>query len=148
MSFLLVVQAVIAGALFPTQAAVNALLTRSLGHPMWAAFVSVVVTTVAIMIALAAIRPEWPVWAQARTVPWWMWVGGGLMGGYGLFTMLFLAPKLGAVTLTAALIAGQLSSSAVIDHYGWFGLAERELSLGRIAGIILLIAGVVLVRRF
>jgi len=36
----------------------------------------------------------------------------------------------------------------VIDHYGLLGVPVKEISLGRVAGILLITAGVVLIRRF
>ena len=57
------------------------------------------------------------------------------------------APRLGALTLFAAVIFGQLVCSVLLDH---FGVLYRELGLstGRIAGVIVLGAGVAMVRFF
>jgi len=45
-------------------------------------------------------------------------------------------------------IAGQMIASMLFDQFGWLGVAVREISLGKIAGVVLLIAGVVMIRRF
>jgi transporter family-2 protein len=58
------------------------------------------------------------------------------------------APKLGAATLIALVVAGQALASVVVDHFGWVGFEAKPVTIGRIAGITLLGAGVVLVRYF
>jgi transporter family-2 protein len=57
-----------------------------------------------------------------------------------------LIPRLGAAALMAFLVAGQLIAGMVIDRIGLLGVAVREISVGRIAGALLLVAGAVMVR--
>ena len=57
------------------------------------------------------------------------------------------APRLGALNLFAAVIFGQLVCSVPLDHFGVF-YREHGLSTGRIAGAIMLSAGVAMVRFF
>jgi bacterial/archaeal transporter family-2 protein len=52
------------------------------------------------------------------------------------------------VTLVAAIIAGQSLASLVIDHYGWVSFEEHPVTPGRPVGLVLLAAGVPLVRIF
>jgi transporter family-2 protein len=54
---------------------------------------------------------------------------------------------LGASGLTAVAISGQLAISVVIDRFGLFGVARQSISVQRIAGLVLLVAGVLLVVR-
>jgi transporter family-2 protein len=58
-----------------------------------------------------------------------------------------LAPRLGAATLVAALVAGQMVASLLIDHYGWVGFAVHPVNPVRILGAALVVGGVVLVQR-
>jgi bacterial/archaeal transporter family-2 protein len=39
-------------------------------------------------------------------------------------------------------------ASVVIDQYGWVGFEEQHISAGRVAGVVLVAAGVTLVRVF
>ena len=55
---------------------------------------------------------------------------------------------MGAANYLTAMIAGQLLASLIIDHFGHLTLAVREATPGRLAGIVLVLIGVVLVRRF
>ena len=52
--------------------------------------------------------------------------------------------ELGAGGVTAAVIAGQLSLSVVLDRLGVLGLDERAITWEKLLGIALLAAGTVL----
>jgi transporter family-2 protein len=54
---------------------------------------------------------------------------------------------LGAATFLALAVVGQMLAALVIDHFGLFGLPPQAASPARAAGVALLIAGVILVRR-
>jgi transporter family-2 protein len=57
-----------------------------------------------------------------------------------------LLPKLGASGFLALALAGQMITSIVLDHFGLFGLVERHLTLPRLFGAVLLMAGVALIQ--
>ena len=75
-----VIVALIAGAMLPIQAAVNARLGRTLGSPIWAAALSGAVLVIALAIAgLLAVRTL-PRTAGLETLPWWAWIGAEPVG--------------------------------------------------------------------
>jgi transporter family-2 protein len=43
-------------------------------------------------------------------------------------------------------VAGQLIGGLLLDRVGFMGMAVREISLGRIAGALLLVSGAVMIR--
>ena len=45
-------------------------------------------------------------------------------------------------------VAGQLLAGILLDRIGFLDMAVRELSVGRVAGAVLLVIGVVLVRLY
>jgi transporter family-2 protein len=75
----------------------------------------------------------------------WYYLIGGLLGAVYVTTVLISVRTLGAGGVTAATIAGQLTMSVVIDQLGILGLAQRQLTPGRVLGVALLAAGVYLV---
>ena len=75
------------------------------------------------------------------------WTGGAL-GAYFVAATIFLAPKLGATTMVALLLAGQMVASLALDHFGLLGYPIHPVSLGRIAGVVMIAGGVMLVRNF
>lgn len=49
--------------------------------------------------------------------------------------------SIGDSGLTSALVTGQLLSSVALDRFGAFGLEKRDVTVARLAGVALLIAG-------
>jgi len=82
----------------------------------------------------------------AFRAPAWMWLGG-LMGLTVVLSITFAQPRIGATATIGILIAGQLVMGAVIDRFGLFGLTKQHIDAPRIAGLVLLVAGAVLVVR-
>ena len=76
----------------------------------------------------------------------WLFVAGGVLGGAYVTISTLLIPRIGAAALMAFLVAGQLLAGMLLDRVGFLGMAVREISLGRVAGALLLMAGALLVR--
>lgn len=79
-------------------------------------------------------------------IPLWAW-SGGLFGAIFIGLALLVVPQLGAAAIIALLVAGQMLASLAIDHFGLLGLVQRCVDLPRLLGVMLLIGGVVLIRR-
>jgi len=139
--------AVAAGAMLPFQFGINAQLSNWVDSPIRAAFVSFLVGTIALLIISAFVRKPLPSLPRLGDVPWWVWIGG-LLGAVYVAGSIVTAPKLGAVTLAAAIVFGQTLASVLVDQFGWVGFREHHASPGRLAGVVLVATGVVLVRVF
>ncbi len=72
--------------------------------------------------------------------PWWSLLGG-LLGAGALLSYVVLAPKIGLSALLGLAIAGQIISSLVIDHFALMGALERPVSLVKLAGVMVMLAG-------
>jgi bacterial/archaeal transporter family-2 protein len=73
---------------------------------------------------------------------------GGLFGVlYGLAAVM-LGSQMGAATLMALVVTGQLVCSVVLDHFGWIGFDPHPAGVWRIMGCILMVAGLALIARF
>ena len=69
------------------------------------------------------------------------------VGGEVLVEVAGVGYRVQAGPVTAALITGQLGLALVIDQFGWLGIDRRPLTLTKVAGIALLVAGTYLVVR-
>ena len=137
--------ALVAGILIAIQAPTNAILAKASGSAVVAAFISFFVGTIALGALVAATSGR--VFApELRDVPWYAWVGG-LYGAVFVAVAAFAAPRIGVGVLLTAAIGGQLLAALILDHYGFFGLPRQPVNLTRIAGVTLVLAGAVLVRR-
>ena len=141
----LLLLAVIAGSVLPVQAGINAQLRVTLANPLAATLVSFLVGTVALALVALAARVALPPAGALERAPWWHWTGG-LLGAVYVAMMIVLAPRLGAATLIAAVVAGQMLASLVLDHYALVGFPAHPISLQRMLGAALVIGGVALVR--
>jgi transporter family-2 protein len=143
---LLLLLALAAGVLLPVQVGVNAQLRSVVGSPLTAALVSFLVGTAGLGTAAAIFRVPTALRAAWAVSPWWLWVGG-LIGALYVVATIVLAPRLGAATLVAAVVAGQMIASLLLDQYGLLGFPTHPMNGLRVLGAALVIVGVILVQR-
>jgi transporter family-2 protein len=133
-----------AGGLVAMQAPINGVLGKTAGK-LAAASISFLIGT-AILVAITAASGSEVNLSGAAKLPWYYFTGG-LLGAAYVTTVLITVNTLGAGGVTAATIAGQLSTSVVLDRLGAFGLPEKQITLARLVGVALLAAGVFLIVR-
>jgi transporter family-2 protein len=139
--------ALAAGAMMPTQAATNNKMAGVIESPILAAFISFFVGTVALFVyVLVSGAPLWNL-SSAKEAPPIAWIGG-LLGAFFVTATVLLVPRLGVAMTFSLVIAGQMIVTLIIDHFGLLGVPMKEVSLARIAGIVLIAGGVVLIRKF
>jgi len=137
---------ILAGMLIALQGPINAQLAQGLGMPLAAAAASFIAGSVALVVLAAIATQVQGISIAWRVPPWWMFVAGGCLGAAYVTSAIILTPRLGTAATMALIVAGQLTAGLLIDRMGWFGLAVRELSIGRVGGAILLLAGALLIR--
>ncbi|HSI87922.1 MAG TPA: DMT family transporter [Pyrinomonadaceae bacterium] len=145
--YLLILIALVLGAVLPTQVAINTRLAVAVESPLISAFISFLVGTIALLsyILIAGIPLSHA--AGVRHAPPIAWTGG-LIGAFYVAMSIVLLPKLGVALTISLIIAGQMIMSLVIDHFGLFGVPIREMSFLRVAGVLLIVLGVVMIRKF
>ena len=137
--------ALMSGAVAPLQVGINAQLAKLMLHPLQAAVVSFLVGTFGVIVVSFALRIPMPPASQALQTPPLL-LTGGLLGVFMVITAITSAPRLGAAVFIAASIAGQMIASLLLDHYGLLGYAAQPISLLKLLGILLVCAGVFLIR--
>jgi transporter family-2 protein len=138
--------AVLAGAGLAFQAVINTRLSLALGSPLWATVVQVLIGLLLLAVWLGVARQPLPSFAGAARLPLWVWTGG-LLGTAYVVTVIVVTRPLGAALMVASVIVGQVVAAMIIDHYGWFGAPVHRMSMLRVVGALLVLLGVVLVRR-
>jgi transporter family-2 protein len=137
--------AVSIGGVVAAQAPLNSELGRTVGG-LQASAIALGVSFCA-LLALTAITGGLGGLARAGDAPWWVLVGGGLIGGLYVGSIVWTVRALGAGGLTAATIAGQLAFAVMIDHFGWLGVARSPVTAAKVLGVALLALGTYLVVR-
>jgi transporter family-2 protein len=137
---------ILAGASAVLQQVLVANLRTALASPFWAVLISYIGGTVTMVLVMLAAREPMITSqgiAKSSTLSWI----GGVFGVIYIVIAILLIPRLGAATVLALLVSGQLLASILIDHFGMFGLPRQPADAARIAGAVMLIGGVLLIRR-
>jgi bacterial/archaeal transporter family-2 protein len=132
------------GGLIAMQPAVNAGLGKVTGN-IAAAFVSFAIGTLVLAVIVGLAGQTGGV-GDATGVPWYLLLGGVLGAAY-VFTALVTVSSIGAGGVAAATITGQLTFSIILDRAGFLGLEETPITLDRVLGVALLLAGTFLIVR-
>jgi bacterial/archaeal transporter family-2 protein len=143
---LAVLATVAAGGIVAAQAPANNVLSNKVGT-FGAGSVNFLVGTAMILVITFVFAGGMNGEEGADSPAWYYWVFGGFAGVVIVVTTLVTVRELGAGGVTAALIAGQLTLSVVIDRLGVLGLEERAITWQKLLGIALLAAGTLLVVR-
>ena len=128
----------VSGGVLAVQATLNVALRGSLGTWFFA-FIFTVVQLAASLPPLLAY--EWPLrWNLLGQTPSWQFIGG-LLGVPLLAAMAFGLGRTGTFEGFIALLVGQLGMGIMIDRFGLFNAPMNPISLNRIGGLLLVVAG-------
>lgn len=134
--------AVFTGALLPAQFATNAALSKELQSLTLTGAISYLGGAVILLVTLKLFKLE-PHWAATRGGPFWMWLGGVVGSAYVVGSAL-LTRSLGAALATTLVIASQVVTAIILDHFGAFGLQQRRINPIRLAAVTLALAALAL----
>jgi bacterial/archaeal transporter family-2 protein len=130
-----------AGALIPLMALLNAGLARSVGGRIQATVILFAIGLAAsLLLALitAARLPD--VHTLARAAP--AQYAGGLIVGFYVLSITFLAPRFGIGNAILFAVTAQLLTSALMDHFALAGANLRPVTSLRALGLLIMVAGV------
>jgi len=144
LKMLLGVLIVLAGASGASQAAANGGLASRAGISVALMLNAIVVITGATLFFVAAggYRTVGAVWGAP--LPYYI---GGFCGLFIIAALTFAVPRLGAAVSIALMVLGQGAMALAIDHFGLWGMRAVPWSATRLLGLILLVAGMLLMRR-
>lgn len=145
-NYLWILIAFIAGSLLPIQAGLNARLGKSINNPVFASLISFVIGTIALTLYVIFTKQE-ANWTGLKTAPLHLWLGG-IIGAFYVTIVIFAFPKIGPALTFGLLVAGQMVISIVLDHTNTLVAEAHSFNIWRLLGIVLIVAGVVLIRKF
>jgi transporter family-2 protein len=137
----------IAGALQAWGPPMNGALRSSLSNPWLASFVSFIPIVAFLAVLFFCLPRPLPTAEGIGSMPWWAPLGG-LAGAFAVIAGLMFVDKVGVGTFAGLTITANILMSLVIDKFGFFGMEVHPLSIGRMAGGALMVAGIVLVAKF
>lgn len=133
-----------AGIGIPVLASLNAQLGARIASPAAAAMILFVVAfSCAVLTTLltTGFRPL----AVAPVQPKHLFLAGLFVAFY-VISITTVAPKFGVGNAVFFVLIGQMIAAGLIDHFGLFGAALKPMTLPRITGIGLMMAGVALIQ--
>lgn len=139
-----VIAMAVVGGLIAMQPAINSGLGRATGS-LPAALISFAVGTAALTLLVALRGQLADVRFATDVAP--VYLLGGLLGAAYVFASLVVVREVGAGGVVAATITGQLTFSVVLDRLGILGLEQVPITVERVLGVALLLAGTYLVVR-
>lgn len=123
--------------------AMNAQVGAAVGNPrMGNAIFWTIGAITAIAIGLTGWDPS--VFSRLKEVPIWL-LTAGVMGGALVFGIAYAMPQLGAGRATVLMIAGQVLTGLIFSHFGWLGSSVEPITLTKVGGALLLLAGTAMV---
>ena len=128
------------------QVGLNAVVRSHTGSATSAALINFLVGTAALAVVVLASRSPLPSSAQLAGMPWWAWLAGFAGAAY-VASSAVVGPLIGGAAFVALVVAGQMLAAMLLDHYGVLGFPERPADMGRVAGALLVVIGVVLLTR-
>lgn len=68
----------------------------------------------------------------------------GVLGASLVFAIAWLIPQVGAGPVMITLLAGQVIGGLLMSHYGWLGSPVQPITITKVAGVLVMVVGVVL----
>jgi bacterial/archaeal transporter family-2 protein len=131
------------GILIPIMAALSGTLGRTLDNPWVAASIvsaGAFATVLAFTLATGSGYVSWEALKHAQ--PLQLLAGIGM--AFYLLSITWVGPRFGIGNAIMFVLAGQLVSSALIDHFGLFGAPHKPVDLLRAAGLVIMATGIVI----
>ncbi len=136
---------ILAGIGLPFQTSVNTRLKGRTGNPFYASLISFCVGLAFLILLLPLTGQDVaiPFDTMAGEPPWIY--AGGICGVIFLTCNIILFPKIGGIRTAILPVLGQITMSIIIDSLGLFRCAVTPLTVWRVAGAVMVFAGVMVV---
>ena len=136
----------LAGAILPIQSGFNARLAKGLGSGIHATFISFVIGTIAMLLIVSVTKQNYSL-SGIKELPVYAWLGG-VLGAFFISILIFAFPQLGAGLTFGLVITGQLVVALLLEHFNLLVEEPHPINFLRLLGITLIIAGVIIIRKF
>jgi len=135
------------GALLPLQGGLNAKLAKSMASPVYASMICFIVGAIAMALYLQFTKEtfSWQLFKGSALISV---LGGGIIGAIFITASMLALPRLGIGLTFGLVVAGQVIISVLLDHFHILVAERHSINLWRGLGILLIIAGVVIVEKF
>ncbi|MES2691606.1 MAG: DMT family transporter [Bacteroidota bacterium] len=141
-----IILAFLSGTFLPVQAGLNTRLGKAAQSPVHAALLSFIIGTVAIITYIIITKQTFS-WTGLKTAPAYAWAGG-LLGAFYVTVIILAFPQLGPGLTFGLIVAGQMILSLFLEHFNLLVSEPHPINLPRVLGVLLIVAGVIVIRKF
>jgi bacterial/archaeal transporter family-2 protein len=134
------------GVAMTIQSGINAQLHSGLNHPLLTAFLSFLGGLLLLGVLLLTVRQPLPDAAAFGELKWYYYIGG-ILGAFVVYGVIISVHKVGAANMFVLIVAGQLLTAVLMDHFSLLGLKENPITMQKLLGILLVVAGAWLVNK-
>ncbi|MBQ6389473.1 MAG: DMT family transporter [Mogibacterium sp.] len=135
----------LAGVASPTQASYNARIREDIRSAYIPALINFIVNSLLLAAAIIVIEKRLYIpLGEIAAQPFWIWLGGAC-GTTIIILNIVCVMKLGSARNVMLICFGQIMLGLIIDHFGMFYSPQIPMSMLRLLGAVLVIAGIVLV---
>ncbi|MDP2014420.1 MAG: DMT family transporter [Actinomycetota bacterium] len=141
------VVSVIVGALTSLQARMNGELSQDMGNSLGAAawsFTSGLLIMCLVLLFSSRVRAgvlRVPSLIRSGTLRWWQ-ILGGILGGFFVAVQAGAVPLIGVAVFTIAVVAGQSSTSLVVDRLGMGPAGVQPITVRRVISALIAVVAV------
>ena len=146
MKIVWVLLALLSGMFLPIQAGLNSRLGKTIESPVHASLVSFIVGAIAIIVYSLLTRQH-VMWTGLKTAPTYLWLGG-VLGAIYVTVIILAFPRIGPALTFGLVVAGQMIMSVLLDHFKVLVAQPQPLNIWKILGVMLIISGVIIIRKF
>jgi transporter family-2 protein len=136
----------VAGAFLPIQAGLNTRFGKSLDSPVYASMISFIVGAFSVA-AYILITKQQVVLSGLHTAPLYVYLAG-VLGAVYVTAIVLAFPKIGPALTFGLVVAGQMVISVLLDHFNILVAQQHSINIWRLVGISLIVAGVIIIRKF
>lgn len=146
MKWLWIIMAFFSGAVLPVQAGLNAKVGKGIGNPVYAALISFVVGAIGLTLYILFTKQQVSL-AEISRMPAYVWIAG-LLGAFYVTAIVVLFPQLGPALTFGLVIAGQMLITVLLEHFSILTQQPNPFNWWRLLGILMIVGGVIIVRKF
>jgi bacterial/archaeal transporter family-2 protein len=141
-----IIMAFMAGSFLPIQAGLNAKLGKAVQSPIHASMISFIVGSIGLVLYIFFTK-QTVSWAGVESAPGYVWVAG-LLGAFYVTVIILAFPKLGPGLTFGLVVAGQMIISVLLEQFNILVSSPHPINSLRLLGIVMIVAGVIILRRF
>ncbi|MEJ8800510.1 DMT family transporter [Pontibacter sp. H249] len=136
----------LAGVAVAVQTSLNGQLRILVSSPLLAALISFLIGSLVLTLLVIITRQQVPSVNQLAITDWYKFTGG-ILGAFFIVVMIVSVQRMSLANLLAMVVAGQLITALLLDHFGLLGVKQSSVTLTRALGAIALIIGTYLINK-